>query len=285
MRNILLKIAYDGTDFSGWQRQPDKRTVCGTLEAALSELLGFEVKLDGTSRTDAGVHALGQCASLVIPDDGIPTERLAKAVNDRLSFGRLEGIGDVRVLSAEEMPEGFHARYSSEGKRYIYRIYVSPVKSVFRRTRFYQLQGPLDLVAMSSAARLLSGEHDFAAFMSSGSTPQESTVRKIYGIDLNIYPAEESPRDAFGGFLDRLEPGDDPQFPYELRISVSGNGFLYNMVRIIVGTLVEVGQGKRDVLSVSEALEKGDRGLAGHTAPPHGLYLDEVFFARETLKS
>ena len=129
-KNILLTIAYDGTGFCGWQRQPGSRTVCGELEEVLSSLLRRPVKLNGTSRTDAGVHALGQRASFraVCP---IPTERLAKVINDRLAGDRLEGVGDLRVLEAREMPGDFHARFSSKGKRYIYRIYESPERDIF----------------------------------------------------------------------------------------------------------------------------------------------------------
>ncbi len=263
MRNILLKIAYDGTAYCGWQRQPGSPTVCGRLEEALTELCGVPIKLDGTSRTDAGVHALGQQASFQLPDGGIPTERIAKAVNDKLAKDRLESVGDIRVLWAKEMPEGFHARFSSLGKRYIYRISDGEEKSVFRRTRFYQVTGRLDVAAMREAAGYIAGEHDFACFMASGSTPQESTVRTVYRLDVEELPLAGEPGSAAGR---------------EIRIIIEGNGFLYNMVRIIAGTLTEVGLGRRGAESVAAAIEGRDRSLAGHPAPPQGLYLDEVFY-------
>ncbi len=261
-KNILLTVAYDGTGFSGWQRQPGSRTVCGTLEEQLSDLLKRPVKLDGTSRTDAGVHALAQRASFkaVCP---VPTEKLAKVLNDRLAKDRLEGVSDVRVLEAKEMPEGFHARFSSKGKRYIYRILNSPERDIFKRNYFYQISENLDLEAMRAAAAHIVGEHDFACFMSSGSTPQESTVRTVYRLAVDELPA------------------DGPADAREIRITIEGNGFLYNMVRIITGTLVEAGKGRRAPESVREAIESKDRSKAGHTAPPQGLYLAEIFYGQD----
>ncbi|MBO4819279.1 MAG: tRNA pseudouridine(38-40) synthase TruA [Firmicutes bacterium] len=251
MKNILLKIAYDGTGFSGWQRQPGSRTVCGELESVLKSMTGLDIKLDGTSRTDAGVHALGQCASFR-SDIQIPVENLARAMNNALAKDRLEGIGEIRIIEAKEMPEVFHARFSSKGKRYIYRIKHGREPDVFLRNYCYQVSKSLDIKAMSEAAAYITGEHDFACFQSAGS-PKESTVRTVYDLTVS---------------------GDDK----DILISISGNGFLYNMVRIIVGTLVEVGLGKRTPLSLKETIDSCDRQKAGHTAPPQGLYLDEVFF-------
>ncbi len=270
-KNILLTIAYDGTGFCGWQRQPGSRTVCGELEEVLSSLLRRPVKLNGTSRTDAGVHALGQRASFraVCP---IPTERLAKVINDRLAGDRLEGVGDLRVLEAREMPGDFHARFSSKGKRYIYRIYESPERDIFRRNYFYQVSGPLDIEAMREAAAFIKGEHDFACFQSSGSTPHESTVRTVYRLDVERLPADGGPAES--GACEAHAAGGAS----EIRITVEGNAFLYNMVRIIAGTLTEAGQGRRTPDSVRLAIEGRDRSKAGHTAPPQGLYLAEVFY-------
>ena len=270
-KNILLTIAYDGTNFCGWQRQPGSRTVCGELEAVLTDLLKAPVKLNGTSRTDAGVHALGQRASFkaVCP---VPAERLAKVINDRLAKDRLEGVGDIRILEAKEMPEDFHARFSSRGKRYVYRIYNSPERSIFIRDHFYQVSQPLDVSAMRMAAAYIEGEHDFACFMSSGSTPQESTVRTVYRLCAQELSAPAA----------LLPSGENREEGREVRIIIEGNGFLYNMVRIITGTLVECGLGRRSPESVRDAIEKKDRSLAGHTAPPQGLYLAEVFYDRST---
>ena len=251
MKNILLKIAYDGTNFCGWQRQPGKRTVCGELESVLKSMTGLDIKLDGTSRTDAGVHALGQCASFK-SGIKIPAGNLARAMNNALAKDRLEGVGEIRILDAREMPEDFHARFSSKGKRYIYKIRHGQEPDVFLRNYCYQINDTLDIAAMSEAAAYIVGEHDFACFQSAGS-PKESTVRIVYDLTVS---------------------GDDK----DILVSISGNGFLYNMVRIIVGTLVEVGLGKRTPVSLKEILASCDRQKAGHTAPPQGLYLDEVFF-------
>lgn len=258
MRNILIKIAYDGTGFAGWQRQSNARTVCGELERVLSILAGTDIKISGTSRTDAGVHALGQCASFTLPDDGIPTERIPRAANRLLAPDRVESIGDIKVLSAQEMPEGFHARHSCKGKRYIYRIYNCREKSPFRRTQFYQIAEKLDVDAMRKAAEYIVGEHDFVCFMTSGGEPGDSTIRTVFDLDITEAPVSDEASN--------------------ITISISGSGFLYNMVRIITGTLVEVGLGKRSPESVEDIILSKDRGKAGHVAPPQGLYLEEVFY-------
>lgn len=252
-KNYFLKISYDGTNFCGWQRQPGSRTVCGELEAALFRLTGEQIKLDGCSRTDSGVHALGQCASFSA-DIKIPTQNLARALNNILAEDRLESIGNVRILEAKEMPEGFHARFSSKGKSYIYKIKMCREPSVFDRTFYYQVSRPLDVGLMRRAAEYIVGEHDFACFQSAGS-PKESTVRTVYGIEITQNNEENV-----------------------MQIEVSGNGFLYNMVRIIVGTLVEVGMGKRSPESVDFAIKSQNRQNSGHTAPPQGLYLNEIFY-------
>ncbi|MGN1349758.1 MAG: tRNA pseudouridine(38-40) synthase TruA [Anaerovoracaceae bacterium] len=267
MRNILLKIEYDGTDFSGWQRQPqpEVRTVQDQLEQALSRVCGGPVQIDGTGRTDAGVHALGQCATFS-GDFGIPTERIKKAVNDILAGSRLKG-GPVRILSAQEVPGNFHARFSAVGKTYVYRIFNSPSMPVFLRNYRYHVKKPLDVAAMAKAAAAFQGSHDFEAFMAMGSNPQETTVREIFGIHVSC----DGGGDAFGN--------ESP----EIRISVTGDGFLYNMVRIIAGTLTDVGLGRIPAESVPGIIAGCDRQKAGHTAPPQGLYMAEVYFDRDLM--
>ena len=237
-RNIFLKIAYDGTGFHGWQRLPGKKTVCGCVEEALARVLGREVKIDGCSRTDAGVHALGQTATLLLEDHGIPTERIKKALNDCLITQKREGVGEIEILEAKEMPEGFHARYSAKGS-------------------YYQVRQPLDVDAMRKAAAQIVGTHDFACFQTAGGTPRETTVRTVWALDIQ----------------------QDGEY---ITVSIKGNGFLYNMVRIIVGTLVEVGLGKKDASELSDIIASKDRGRAGHTAPPQGLYLKEVYYDEQT---
>lgn len=252
MRNILLKIKYDGTNYAGWQRQPGKRTVCGRLEELLSSYFKTEIKLEAASRTDAGVHALGQCATLRA-ELGVPIEKLPRIINTALADDRLENMSDIEIVDAKDMPEAFHARFDSKGKRYIYKISNRLDVDIFRKHYCYHVRESLDLEAMRSAAGHIIGEKDFACFQTAGSNPLNSTVREVYSLDID-------------------KDGSD------ITVKIEGNAFLYNMVRIIVGTLVEVGLGKRTAESVKKTIESKDRGRAGHAAPPGGLYLDEVFF-------
>lgn len=253
-RNLLLTIEYDGTGFSGWQRQPGKRTIQGELERVLSSVCGIQVKLEGTSRTDAGVHAYGQRATLK-GRFGIPTDKLALVVNRRLAGGKkgMTAAGPIRITDVQEMPEDFHARFQAKGKTYLYRISSSPQPDIFRRNYCYELSRPLDIQAMEAAAEYIVGTHDFCCFQASGGNERLTTVRTIYKLEI-------------------LPCGTD------VTIAVTGDGFLYNMVRIITGTLVEAGLGKRSPESVKAAIESGDRQKAGHTAPPQGLYLAQVYY-------
>ncbi len=301
-RNLLLTIVYDGTEFCGWQRQPDKRTVQGELERVLSVLCAQDIKINGTSRTDAGVHALGQRASFC-GEFGIPTERIAGAANNLLVGERGIGkVGDVRITDVCEMPEEFHARFDAKGKKYIYKIRNSEVPDIFRRNYCYQISEPLDLERMCLAVEHIKGTHDFKCFQAAGGEEKETTVRTVY--DVRIFEngrllAKPSPLAAKrptlksakhitkkNGVLmsEREISGSLPQaiaedsVGREIEIEVSGDGFLYNMVRIIVGTLVEVGLGKIAPDDVEKIIESGDRQKAGHTAPPQGLYLAEVYY-------
>ena len=253
-KTILLTIEYDGSEFSGWQRQPDRPTVQAHLERTLSSLLGHRVTVNGTSRTDAGVHAYGQRASFS-SDIGIPTERLADVINN--SLRRYEkgsfASSPVRIVAAEEKPAGFHARFDSKGKKYIYRIKNAEHINVFERNYIYHVGRPLELERMRRAASALKGTHDFKAFEASGGTPRETTVRTIFDIDIREMPE---------GIIE---------------LHVSGDGFLYNMVRIITGTLVDMGTGRLE-RDMEDILRSADRKNAGHTAPPYGLYLAEVYY-------
>ena len=278
-RNVLLTIAYDGSTFHGWQKQPGKRTVQGYLEQTVSRLFDREILLAGTSRTDAGVHAYGQRASFKA-DLGIPTEKIALVINNALCAreGSESGrggfaISPIRILKAEEMPPDFHARFNSKGKKYIYRICAGTEDALraggadagdahrslaFERNYVYHVGERLDVDAMHAAAKFFEGEHDFGSFESSGGNPHETTVRRMFTADVTETGA--------GGALQRIE------------YSIAGEGFLYNMVRIMTGTLVEVGRGKRRPEDIREIMEAKDRQAAGHTAPPGGLYLAEVFY-------
>lgn len=252
-RNILLTLEYDGTGFHGWQRQPGIRTVQGELERALSILCGCDISVNGTSRTDAGVHALGQRASFT-GDFAIPVERIKIAANNLLSGGmNRNSVGDIRILKAEEVPLEFHARFDCKSKKYIYKISNSNEADVFCRNYCWHITRSLDTEAMNEAAAYIRGTHDFACFQASGGQERETTVRTIYSIE-------------------GTRAGD------AIEISVTGDGFLYNMVRIITGTLVEVGRGNMKPEYVREIIAGKDRTKAGPTAPPQGLYLAQIYY-------
>jgi tRNA pseudouridine38-40 synthase len=266
MKNILLTIEYDGTAFFGWQRQPGKRTVQGELERVLSLLCGEAVTIAGTSRTDAGVHAYRQQATLQ-GDFGIPIERIPIAANNLLAGPGPYAVGDVRILGAVEMPADFHARFSSVGKKYIYRIYNSDEPKIMLRNYFYWVKHPLDLVSMKKAVSYLTGKHDFKSFMAAGGREMKTTVRTIYKADVVMGRMRE---EVFFSYPEK-----------EILFEITGDGFLYNMVRIIAGTLVEVGLGKISPDAMKEIVQEKDRQRAGHTAPPQGLYLVEVYYNKE----
>lgn len=242
MRNIKLITEYDGTDFYGWQRQSTLRSVQQSLEDAIFTLTGENVNLNGSSRTDGGVHAMGHVSNFLTAST-IPAERFAIAMNALLP-------DDVVVKGSFEMPEDFHARFGTKSKTYRYRICNTNFPSALERNRSCYIRLPLDLEAMKNAANCLVGEHDFKAFMAVGGTAK-TTIRKMYEVDL-------------------WKEGEVVVF------QIKGSGFLYNMVRIIVGTLIEVGMGKLPPDIVTKMIEVGDRRIGGRTVPPQGLYLYEV---------
>ena len=252
-KNILLTIEYDGTDFCGWQRQPGRRSVQGEIEKALGIVCGCEISVNGTSRTDAGVHAYGQRASF-IGDFGIPADRIAIAANNVLHGGKnaIGAMGDVKIISAEEVPPGFHARFDAKAKKYVYKIRNEARIDIFRRNYAYQVIKPLDLEAMKAAAVYMNGTKDFKSFQASGGEERKTTVKTVYSIDISV--------------------------KRDIEIEITGDAFLYNMVRIMAGTLIEVGLGKIHPAVVPSIIESGDRQNAGHTAPPQGLYLAEVYY-------
>ena len=266
MKNLLLTIEYDGSNFFGWQRQSEARTVQGDLEKVLSEVCGSTILINGASRTDAGVHAYGQTASFK-GDWTIPTDKILVAANNLLSGGQnyAGSVGDVRITSIEEVALDFHARYNAKEKTYIYKIRNCYEKDVFDRNYSYQIVKPLNLEFMQKAARDVVGTHDFKCFQAMGGKELNSTVRTISNLQIYEDIIEEELN--LGGFQDRI-----------ITIEITGNGFLYNMVRILTGTLVDIGIGKIGQRSMAKAIESMDREKAGHTAPPQGLYLSEVFY-------
>ena len=259
MTAFRITLAYDGTGFVGWQRQASGTSIQGLLEDALRELDGRLVTVVGAGRTDAGVHALGQVAAFSI-DRAIGADVLLRAVNARLPPA-------VRIVAAEEAPPGFHPRFSARKKTYRYRIWNGEVISPFERQYAWHITGVLDVERMASAARLVEGRHDFAAFQAAGSETQ-TTEREVFSSRVKISTTEDSVlRVLCGGELIQYE--------------ITGDGFLRHMVRTIVGTLVEIGRGRRSVESIAETIRTRDRGAAGATAPPEGLFLVAVSY--ETL--
>ena len=242
MRNIKLTIEYDGKDFNGWQKQPNKLNIQGEIERAIKDVTGEEVDLIASGRTDAGVHALGQVANFKT-NSGIPIEKFPIALNTKLKRS-------IRVLEAEEVEERFHSRYNCKKKTYRYIINNSENGTAIYRNLEYNYSQELNIDKMNEASKYFIGEHDFAGFKSSG-TSSKSSIRTIY--DAKVY--QEGSR---------------------VIIELTGNGFLYNMVRIISATLIEVGIGKLLPEEIPEIIEAGERQRAGKTLPPQGLYLVKV---------
>lgn len=244
MKRILLTLEYDGTNYSGWQRQYNGLAVQQVLEEALSAACREKIAVTGASRTDAGVHALGQAAHFDT-NCGIPPEKFPFVLNTMLP-------PDIRVHTGRQVPPDFHARFMTGGKRYTYRIINSRHGSALKRNTHVHVPVPLDEAAMARAVETLLGEHDFAAFQASGGTAK-TTVRTIRAVSL-------------------VRQGD------EIILTIEGNAFLYNMVRIIAGTLIEIGLHKRGEDAFQEAFCTLNRLSLGVTAPPHGLELTEVFY-------
>ena len=292
MNRVLLRVAYDGTDFHGWQLQPGVRTVEGELNKALSELTKEEITVIGASRTDAGVHAKGNVA-VFDTNSTIPPRRFSFAVNTLLPE-------DVKVMESVEVPGDFHPRKTDCRKTYSYRIYCSQMPDPMKRRDSWHFPVDLDLASMREAAKYLLGTHDFASFCSVH-TQAESTVRTIYSLEIREFEAEEGKEAALNETAVGKEAtvreaadgkettesgenstdtitGNEKNLKKEIVILVTGNGFLYNMIRIIVGSLAEVGRGNKSPEWMKEALEGCDRTLAGPTAPPQGLVLEKIGF-------
>jgi tRNA pseudouridine38-40 synthase len=245
-----LTIAYDGSQFSGWQVQPELRSVQRVVETAWQELTGETQRVTASGRTDAGVHALGQVVG-VDTISRLAATQLQSGLNARLP-------DDVVVLKVESAPDGFHATFDAVSKQYRYTIHNSRVPPVLDRTQVWHVPQRLDVKLMRQAAETLVGTHDFSSFAAAKSR-RESMVRTIMSIDVSCAPAR-----GYG-------PGSD-----RILIDVEGTGFLHHMVRILVGTLVWVGQGSRPVSWPVEVLAARDRRAAGRTAPPRGLMLMRV---------
>lgn len=247
-RWLKLTLSYDGGAYAGWQVQPDKPTVQGTLEAALRQITQEPIRVTAAGRTDAGVHALGQVAGFATATR-LTNAELQRALNAVLP-------ADVAVLSLEDAPKAFHATRDAVAKRYRYQIHNGRTPSVFDRHYAWHYPQPLDAAAMHAAGQALVGRHDFSSFETAGSERPDS-IRTIHELSVARGSQELAER---------------------VTIEVAGDGFLYNMVRTIVGTLVEVGVGARDVNWLAAVLAACDRRQAGQTSPPHGLFLVSVSY-------
>jgi tRNA pseudouridine38-40 synthase len=253
---FLLRVAYDGTSFAGWQRQDNGVSVQAVLEDALRPLAGGPVTVTGAGRTDAGVHAEGQAAHVDLPED-LAEDVVLRAANARLP-------AEVRVRRVARVPDDLHARFSATAKTYRYTWLVSRVGHPLLARTSCLVPPRLDLVAMGRAAACLEGRHDFAAFQSTG-TPVTSTERTILGVDLCVRPGHDLPVTLL----------DDERL---VELELTGDGFLRHMVRAIAGTLLDVGQGRRSADDLPRLLRGAARGEAGPNAPPHGLTLVSVHY-------
>lgn len=262
----MLTIAYDGTDYCGWQIQPEAPTIEGTMNETISKLLGEEIHIIGASRTDAGVHAKGTVAVF---------DTASKIPSDKFSFVINQGLpDDIRILKSEQVPDDFHPRKVSCKKTYEYRIYNDTFMLPTRRLYTHHVYGKLDVDAMSKAGQYLVGEHDFTSFMGAGSQAL-TTVRTIYELSVertSKHSAHIVTETGTGSFTEQGICKTEEQGS-EVVIRVTGNGFLYNMVRIIAGTLIDVGQGRFEPEDIKTMLKAKDRASAGQTAPACGLCL------------
>jgi len=269
LKRIRLWVSYDGTNYHGWQLQNNGITIESELNRALTELYGREIRVVGASRTDAGVHALGNVAVFDVASP-IPAEKVCYALNARLPE-------DIRITESEEVPPDWHPRKCESRKTYEYRIYLGRVLPPVKRLYCHHVYRTLDLKAMREAAACLIGEHDFKSFCQENAQV-ESTVRRIYSLELTFTPEFAGHATASENALAPKAKEDGsailtPDNEGELVIRVTGGGFLYNMVRIIVGTLLEVGGGRLTPEAVRQILEAKDRSAAGPTAPARGLTL------------
>ncbi len=261
MRRVLLKVAYDGTRYAGFARQPGQETIEGILDQTISELTGEQIRVIGASRTDAGVHALCNIA-VFDTESRIPPEKFSYALNRRLP-------SRIRIQDSFEVAADFHPRHCSTVKTYEYHIYNAEFEDPLHRMYSFHTWYPLDVEAMDRAGQALVGEHDFKSFCSIY-TQAETTVRTILSLHVTAEPA-----------LTACAAGQNVITPRDITIRVQGAGFLYNMVRIIAGTLIEVGRGARKPEEVAGILQARDRRAAGPTAPAAGLILVSYQFLED----
>ncbi len=250
LSTLSMRIQYDGSGYHGWQRQSRMKSVQGVLEKTLSKVFNQTIEIDGSGRTDSGVHALGQCFSFRV-DLTMPIEKVKFVVNRRLP-------SDIYIESVTLETDAFHARYSAIGKTYVYKIYTNEARNPFLDKYSYHLTHNVDESAIREAMMHFIGTYDYKAFMASGSHA-ENTIRTIYRFDLESMENERV-------------------------FTITGDGFLYNMVRIIIGSLIQVGTGKIKASDIPLIISSGDRNRAKYTAPAQGLYLKSVYYSDEDLQ-
>ena len=269
-RTLKLTIAYDGTNYAGWQRQANAIAIQQVLEEEIAMIVGAHHPLNAAGRTDSGVHAAAQVASMTL-DHAIGCDELQKALNARLK------AGDIRIRAIEEMPDRWDARIFAKSKTYRYAIWNGATPSPFLRQVVWHVAQPLDLDRMARATGAVIGEHDFVTFQGRG-TDVKTTVRRVISaaiVETNIHtdqPIALSPLDA------STSPGAQTHEGRLFRFEISATGFLRYMVRTIVGTLADIGRGQLPVEEMAAIIEARDRRRAGHTAPPHGLMLWKVTY-------
>lgn len=244
MSNIKLTIQYDGTNYSGWQKQKNAQTIQEQIEKAINKVTGENVNLIGSGRTDTGVHAKGQVANF-ITNSSIPGDRFKYALNTKLP-------DDISIVESMEVPDEFHSRFDALGKEYKYIIYNKKIRNPLYRNFTYHVNYNLDLATMENALDYFLGTHDFSAFMPI-KNDVHSAIKTIY--DISLYKKNDF-----------------------IFFSIKGNAFLHNMIRIIVGTLIDVGNKKIQAKSIPFIIKSRDRKIAGHTASAQGLYLEEVYY-------
>lgn len=248
--SYAIWIAYDGTAYSGWQRQNNAKSIQAVIEKELSLLLKTSITIHASGRTDAGVHAYGQCASFKARAL-MPVDKLKFALSNRMPE-------DISIVDIKEVPDAFHARYSAIGKTYEYHLYVSQNNDPFKNRYASRVKYPLNEVLVREAMRAFLGTHNFVGFMASGSHVQ-NTIRTIHSFDLEIVDNN-------------------------WKFTISGDGFLYNMVRIIIGLLIRVGEGHIKPDTIASIINSQNRSLARWTAPPNGLFLKTVFYPQNSIE-
>jgi len=248
LKNLLLKIEYDGTKYKGWQKQPEVTTVEKIIQQILQKICQCPVSIVACGRTDAGVHALEQVVNVKVPEQ-ISLHKLFQSLNSLLP-------DDIAVLDTLQVPDLYKARMENKGKRYSYQILNSPIPKAIDHNFFLWVKSPLNIIKMKQACALFLGKHDFSAFRGKR-CQQPLTVKNIYKAEINA---------------------EKENIFTKIKITIEGSGFLKNMVRIMVGTIIDIGKGKLNMEVIPKALVSGKREIVGHTAAAHGLKLEKIFF-------